>query len=62
MQSAERNSETHDTELLVIVKGFKTGRHYLEGAAHTILILTDHNNLKKFMETTRLSVQQIQWA
>ena len=62
MLPAERNYETHDAELLAIVEGFKTWRHYLEGAAHTILVLTDHNNLKKFMETTRLSGRQIRWA
>ena len=62
MVPAERNYETHDAELLAIVEGFRTWRHYLEGAAHTILILTDHNNLKKFMKTTHLSGRQIQWA
>ena len=62
MLSAERNYETHDAELLAIVEDFKTWRHYLEGATHTILVLTDHNNLKKFMETTRLSGRQIRWA
>ena len=56
---AERNYETHDAELLAIVKGFKTWRHYLKGATHIILVLTDHNNLKKFMKTTRLSRRQI---
>ena len=59
---AERNYETHDAELLVIVEGFRTWRHYLKGATHTILVLTDHNNLKKFMKTTCLSGRQIQWA
>ena len=62
MASAERNYETHDAELLAIVEGFKTWRHYLEGVAHTILVLTDHNSLKKFTETTCLSGRQIQWA
>lgn len=62
MLPAERNYETHDAELLAIVEGFKTWRHYLEGAVHTVLVLTDHNNLKKFMETTRLSGRQIRWA
>ena len=62
MLPAERNYETHDTELLAIVEGFKTWRHYLGGAAHTILVLTDHNNLKKFMKTTYLSGRQIRWA
>ena len=62
MLPAERNYETHDAELLAIVESFKTWRHYLEGADHTILVLTDHNNLKKLMETTRLSGRQIRWA
>ena len=62
MAPAEQNYETHNAELLAIVEGFRTWRHYLEGAAHTILVLTDHNNLKKFMETTRLSGRQIRWT
>ncbi|KAM0708837.1 hypothetical protein Q7P35_005490 [Cladosporium inversicolor] len=32
---AECNYETHDGEILAIVKGFKQYRHYLEGATHT---------------------------
>lgn len=55
MHPAEHNYETHDAELLPIIEGFKTWRHYLEGAAHTILVLIDYNNLKKLMETTCLS-------
>lgn len=49
MLPAEPNYETHDAVLLAIVDGFKTWRYYLEGAAHTILVLTDHKNLKKFI-------------
>ncbi len=59
---AEQNYETHDSELLAIVDVFKTWCHYREGAANTILVLTDHNNLKKLMKTTRLSSGQIRWA
>ena len=59
MLLAERNYETQDAKLFAIVEGFKTWRHYLEGTAHTILVLTDHINLKKFMETTRLSGRHI---
>ncbi len=59
MLPAELSYETHNNELLAIVEAFKTWRYYLEGAAHTILIFTDHNNLKKFRETTRLSDRQI---
>ena len=32
LNPAERNYETHDSELLAIVEGFKQYRHYLEGA------------------------------
>jgi len=62
MIPAECNYEVHDKELLAIVESFKHWRHYLEGAEHEILVLTDHNNLKKFMQTTRLSPRQVRWA
>lgn len=52
----------HDAELLAIVDDFKTWRHYFEGVAHSILVLIDYNNLKKFMETICLSNRQIRWA
>ena len=54
--------ETHDGELLAIVEAFKTWRHYLEGYKHKVLVLTDHNNLRKFMNTKSLSFYQVCWA
>ena len=62
MIPAERNYETHDAELLAIVEAFKHWRHYLEGSTHEVLVLTDHNNLRKFMDTKRLSGRQVRWA
>ena len=62
MTSPEQNYETHDGEMLAIVEAFKQWRHYLEGARHQILVLTDHHNLKKFIETKQLSGRQIRWA
>ena len=56
---AETRYETHDGELLAIIKAFKTWRHYLEGSQHEMLILTDHNNLHRFMETKSLSSRQV---
>lgn len=44
------------------MKGFKIWPHYFKGAAHSILVLTDYNNLQKFIETTYLSNQQIWWT
>ena len=59
---AETRYETHNQELLAIVEAFKTWRHYLEGCRYEILMLTDHNNLRRFMDTKSLSSRQIQWA
>ena len=59
---AETRYETHDGELLAIVEAFKTWRHYLEGSQHEVLVLTDHNNLRRFMETKNLSSRQVRWA
>ena len=62
MIPAETRYETHDGELLAIVEAFKTWRHYLEGCKHEVLVLTDHNNLRHFMDTKSLSSRQVCWA
>ena len=62
MIPAETRYETHDGELLAIVEAFKTWRHYLEGSRHEVLVLTDHNNLRRFMDTKSLSSRQVRWA
>ena len=62
MIPAETRYETHDGKLLAIVEAFKTWRHYLEGSRHEVLVLTDHNNLRRFMDTKSLSSRQVRWA
>ena len=62
MIPAETRYETHNGELLAIVEAFKTWRHYLEGCKHEVLVLTDHNNLRRFMDTKSLSSRQVRWA
>ena len=59
---AKTRYKTHNGELLAIVEAFKTWRHYLEGSQHKVLILTDYNNLRRFMETKNLSSRQVRWA
>jgi transposase InsO family protein len=59
---AEINYEIHDKELLAIVDAFKVWRHYLQGAAHQIVIYTDHKNLEYFMTTKILNRRQARWA
>ncbi len=62
MIPAETRYETHDQELLAIVEAFKTWRHHLEGCKYEVFVLTDHNNLCRFMDTKSLSSRQVHWA
>ena len=62
MIPAETRYETHDSKLLAIVEAFKTWKNYLEGSQHKVLVLTDHNNLCRFMDTKSLSSRQVRWA
>ena len=62
MIPVETRYETNNGELLAIVEAFKTWRHYLEGSQHQVFVLTDHNNLRRFMDTKSLSFRQVRWA
>jgi len=59
---AELNYNTHDKELLAIFEAFKIWRHYLEGPAYPIDIVTDHKNLEYFSTTKVLTWRQVQWS
>lgn len=54
---AEYRYDTHDQELLAITKSLEHWRHYLEGRPFEVL--TDHHNLKWFMETKVLNHRQV---
>ena len=56
------NYDTHDKELLAIFEAFCSWRHYLEGPAHPIDVVTDHKNLVYFLTSKVLSRQQAQWS
>ena len=62
MIPVETRYEIHDDELLAIIEAFKTWRQYLEGFWHEVFVLTDHNNLRQFMDTKSLSSRQVCWA
>ncbi|KAH9259907.1 hypothetical protein BASA81_001665 [Batrachochytrium salamandrivorans] len=51
MNSAERNYEIYDKELLAIVDSFKHWRHFLQGGLHPVTVLCDHKSLEYFMST-----------
>ncbi len=59
MIPAETRYKTYNQELLAIVEAFKTWRHYLEGRKYKVLVLTDHNNLRQFMDTKSVSSHQV---
>ena len=62
MIPAEQQYKTHDQELLAIVMAFKQWRHYLEGSTHSVEVLTDYNNLHRFMNVKSLNGRQARWA
>ena len=61
MISTKNNYEIYDKELLIIIDVFKHWCHYFEKVRHEMLVLTNHNNFRKFMKTTRLFFCQIRW-
>ncbi|KAH9246801.1 hypothetical protein BASA81_015650 [Batrachochytrium salamandrivorans] len=58
MNSAERNYEIYDKELLAVVESFKHWRHFLQGGLHAVTVLCDHKNLEYFMSTKKLTRRQ----
>jgi len=58
----ELNYDIHDKELLVIFEAFKMWRHYLEGSASPIDVVTDHKNLEYFSTTKVLTRRQARWS
>ena len=58
----EMNYEIYDKKLLAIFGAFKQWRNYLEGAMHTILVLSNHKNLEYFTTTKQLTRCQVRWS
>jgi hypothetical protein len=62
LTAPELNYDTHDKELLAIFEAFRSWRHYLEGSAEPIDVVTDHKNLEYFATTKLLSRRQARWS
>jgi len=62
LTAPELNYDTHNKELLAIFEAFWNWRHYLEGSASPIDIVTDHKNLENFSTSKVLSHQQARWS
>lgn len=62
LSAAERNYEVGERELLAMKLALEEWRHWLEGARHPFLVLTDHKNLEYLQSGKRLSARQARWA
>src|SRR5882724_1660827 len=62
LDSAERNYEVHNKELLSVIRGLEEWRHILEGTKYTIEILNNNRNLTYFWGSQNLNHQQACWS
>ncbi len=47
---------------MAIIRALEAWRHYLDGAAHPVEILSDHKNLTYFRSTQKLNQRQARWS
>ena len=59
---AERNYCTTEQELLGVIKALKEFRCYLEGAAHPVVLVTDHHPNIYLRTQPNLSRRQVGWV
>ena len=62
LSPAERNYEIYDRELLAIIRALEEWRHYIQGSAHTTVVLSDHKNLTYYREAKKLNRRQARWS
>lgn len=62
LNSAERNYDVGNRELLAIKLALEEWRHWLEGAIFPFTVLTDHKNLEYLLTAKRLNPRQARWA
>ena len=58
---ADRNYDVYDRELLAVIRGLKTWKHYLRGSQFPVKVFTDHKNLLYFKEPQKLNRRQARW-
>lgn len=62
LNSAERNYDVGDRELLDMKAAFEEWGHWLEGSTHPFVVLTDHRNLEYLRTAKRLNPRQAHWS
>ncbi|KAF8747082.1 Chromo (CHRromatin Organization MOdifier) domain [Rhizoctonia solani] len=60
-KGAEQNYNTHNKELLAIIRSFEYWRIFLEGTAHPITVFTDHRNLEYWKESRTFNRRHARW-
>ena len=61
MSLKECNYKIYDKELLIIVKTFKEWYSEIYSTTDSVIVLTDHKNLKYFTTTHKLNHHQAHW-
>ncbi|CEL56625.1 hypothetical protein RSOLAG1IB_07950 [Rhizoctonia solani AG-1 IB] len=59
--SAELNYDTHDKELLAIIRAFEHWRIFLEGTKHPVTVLTNHKNLEYWKSARTFNRRHVGW-
>ncbi len=62
LTAAERNYDVGNCELLAMKLALEEWLHWLEGATHPFLVLTDHKNLEYLGSAKRLNPRQARWS
>ncbi|KAF9802722.1 hypothetical protein IEO21_09836 [Rhodonia placenta] len=62
MDSAQRNYEIYNKEMLAIIEALDDWRHYLEGLPNQFKIVTDHKNLEYWHTSQHLMHHQVRWS
>ena len=57
----KRNYDIYNRELLAVIWGLKTWKHYLRGSPFPVKVFTDHKNLLYFKEPCKLNRRQERW-
>ncbi|QRW26338.1 Retrotransposable element Tf2 protein [Rhizoctonia solani] len=60
-KGAEQNYDTHDKELLAIIRSFEHWRIFLEGTLHPVTVFTDHRNLEYWKESRTFNRCHARW-
>ncbi|QRW21929.1 Retrotransposable element Tf2 protein [Rhizoctonia solani] len=60
-KGAKQNYNTHNKELLAIIRSFEYWRIFLEGTKHPITVFTNHRNLEYWKESRTFNQRHAQW-